>query len=469
MQIGRKDLFWNYAATSMRILSGIVVLPIALRTLPSEEMGIWSIFLSLITITSLLDFGFSNSFSRNITYVYSGVKELKTKGYAVATENTAIDYGLLKSLLTAMKRYYGVAALVFLIVFLAGSPFYMSSVLTQYSGDKQAIWIAWYIFGALLAYELYTFYYSSILTGRGLIKKNMQIVVLSQSVRIAITIVFLLLGFGIISLVLGLFIGDIVNRTLSYRVFYDKETKAKLRDITPSQKTSKVIKIIMPNSVKMGLAALGSFGINQAIVLVSPFYLSLPEVASYGISRQLVMLIYSFGLTWSITFIPQLSQYRVLCDYAGVKRLYIKGRINMILIFIVFGAMLLLFGNYALDLINSKTPLLNPVYLFLMLLFALLDANQYIAISTLLTKNEVPYFKSILFTGFASVLLLILMFNYTSIGLLCLILAPNIAMCAYQNWKWTLTVAKEINLQPKDYIAVIRSLYEELKHKKNYQ
>jgi len=78
MQIGRKDLLWNYAATSMRILSGIVVLPITLRMLPSEEIGIWSIFLALMTITSLLDFGFSNSFSRNVTYIYSGVKELKT-------------------------------------------------------------------------------------------------------------------------------------------------------------------------------------------------------------------------------------------------------------------------------------------------------------------------------------------------------------------------------------------------------
>jgi O-antigen/teichoic acid export membrane protein len=141
MQIGRKDLLWNYAATSMRILSGIIVLPIALRMLPSDEMGIWSIFISLMTITSLLDFGFSNSFSRNVTYIYSGVKELKTKGYAVA-ETSEVDYGLLKTLLMAMKRYYGIAALVFLIIFLTGSPFYISSILEQYSGNKQAIWIA---------------------------------------------------------------------------------------------------------------------------------------------------------------------------------------------------------------------------------------------------------------------------------------------------------------------------------------
>jgi len=146
-------------------------------------------------------------------------------------------------------------------------------------------------------------------------------------------------------------------------------------------------------------------------------------------------------------------------DYNGVKRLYIKGTINMIFIFIVLGTALLLLGNYALDLINSKTSLVKPAYLFLMLLFAFLDANQYIAISTLLTKNEVPYFKSVMLTGCASVLLLIIMFNYTSLGVLCLILAPNIAMCAYQNWKWSIVVIKEINLQFKDYIFVMKSFY----------
>jgi len=458
MQIGRKDLFWNYAATSMRILSGIIVLPVVLRMFPSEEVGIWGIFLSLMTITALLDFGFSNSFSRNVTYVYSGAKELKVKGYSVA-ETSEVDYGLLKSLLLAMKRYYGIIAIVFLIIFLSASPFYLSSVLAQYSGDKQPIWIAWYIFGGVLAYELYTFYYGSILQGRGLIKRNMQIVAFSQSIRIIATLTFLFAGLGFISLVLGLLTGSIINRILSYYVFYDKVTRTNLRNIVPTEITSKVIKIVLPNSVRLGLVALGSFGIHQAIVLISPFYLSLPEVASYTISRQLVMFIYSFGFTWLATFIPQLSHYRVRQDYNGVKRLYIKGTINMIFIFIVLGTALLLLGNYALDLINSKTSLVKPAYLFLMLLFAFLDANQYIAISTLLTKNEVPYFKSVMLTGCASVLLLIIMFNYTSLGVLCLILAPNIAMCAYQNWKWSIVVIKEINLQFKDYIFVMKSFY----------
>ena len=459
MQIGRKDLLWNYAATSMRIVSGIVVLPIALRMLPSEEMGIWSIFISLMTITSLLDFGFSNSFSRNITYVYSGVKELKTKGYAVA-ETAKIDYGLLKTLLLAMKRYYGIAALVFLIIFLAGSPFYISSVLQQYSGDNQAIWIAWYIFGGILAYELYTYYYNAILTGRGLIKRNMQIIVLSQSIRIVATLAFLFAGLGIISLVLGLLISDVINRILAYHVFYDKETKNNLATATITRVWD-TIKTLAPNSLKVGFTSLSYFLRNQSFILIAPFYLSLSQIAEYGISRQLIALISTLGLTWYYTFYSKTAQYQVREDIAGVKRLYIKGILNLIFLFVVGGSVLLLFGSDAMLFIKSKTPLLCNEYLFLMLLFLFLEGRQGIANGTLIAKNKVPFFKADIISGVCSVFLLLLMLNFTQLGVLSLILATGLVLFAYLNWKIPATLAKEIQLTWKDYITVIQNFRKE--------
>ena len=455
MQIGRKDLLWNYAATAMRILSGIIVLPVMLRLLPSEEVGIWAIFLSLTTITSLLDFGFSHSFSRNITYVFSGVKEIKTEGFTIA-ETSDIDYSLLKSLLTAMKRYYGITALLFLIIFIVFSPFYLSSVLDQYNGNKQEIWIAWYIFGILLAYELYTYYYNAILTGRGLVKRSMQVTVLSQSVRIAVTIVLLLYGLGIISLVLGMLLGDILNRMLMYWAFYDKVTRDKL-SLVNADSAWKTIRILAPNSLKMGLITLSNFLRNQAIVLIAPFYLTLSELAEYGISKQLIALIATLGLTWYYTFLPVMAKYRVRDDSNGVKRLFIKGEIILLFVFATLGIVFLLFGNDVLLLIKSKTYLLCGGYLFLMLLFSLLESNQNMAYGVLITKNEVPFFRANIFSGILSVLVLWLMLKFTSLGVLSFILATGLTLSLYLNWKLPLEVAKEINLKVKDYWTVLKS------------
>ena len=461
MQIRRSDLFWHYTATSMRILSGLVVLPISLRLLPSEEIGIWSIFLSLMTITTLLDFGFSNSFSRNVSYIYSGVKELKTSGYTIA-ENAEIDYGLLKRLLMAMKRYYGWAAIIFLLLFVSAGSFYISFVLGSYGGERQTIWIAWYILGGALAYELYTYCYNTILIGRGLIKRSMQITVLSQSVRIVVTVLFLLYGLGIISLVLGLFVGDLVNRIMAHRAFYDKETTLKLSGTNISQQWE-TIKTLAPNSLKIGFISLSIFLRNQSMVIIAPSFLSLSQIGEFGISKQLVSIISTLGLTWYYTFYSQTAQYRVRDDIKGVKRLYIKGNLNLILMYIVGGSALLLFGSQALFYIQSKTSLLCNWYLFLMLLFSFLEARQTLANGTLLTKNEVPFFKADIISGVCSVLVLLLLLKCTPWGQLGLILSTGLVLCAYMNWKVPITLAKEIKLTFKDYICTLHDLWKENK------
>lgn len=451
MKIGRKDIVWNYVATFMRIASGIVILPIVLRMLPSEEVALWGLFLTISSLTTLLDFGFSNSFSRNVAYVFSGVTELKSKGYvAVENKNPQINFSLLKSVIKAMQSYYGVMALLFLAIFVVASPFYMSSVLEQYTGNKDEIWVAWFLYGALVAYEFYTCYYNSLMSGRGLIKRNMQIIILSQSLRIIVSVICLLLGMGIISLVVGMLVSDIVNRTLSYYSFYDKQIKLQLKTavIMP---VFNVMKVMAPNAFKIGLTTLGFFALSQAITLISPFYLTLPEVAQYNISKQMVSLIVSIGGTWFGTFYPQLTQYRVKNENLNVKRLYIKGILTMIVVFVIAGTALLLLGNPILELIHSQTMLLSSTLLLLMLIFSFLEACQSISTSTLLTKNEVPFFKSVLISGGVSLILLFILFKFTTLGVLSMILAPGITLTLYQNWKWPYMVIKELKIRPVDF------------------
>ncbi|MDD3321947.1 MAG: O-unit flippase-like protein [Paludibacter sp.] len=454
MKIGRKDIFWNYMATFMRIASGIIILPLVLKMLPTEEYGLWSIFLTISSLITLLDFGFSNSFSRNIVYVFSGVTELKAKGYvAVELKDSPIDYSLLKSVITAMKRYYGAMSLIFLVIFIVASPVYMNSVLQKYSGDKQEIWIAWFTYGVIVAYEFYTYYYNSLLTGRGLIKRNMQIIIISQSVRILVSVICLLLKMGIISMIIGMFFGDIVNRTLSYYSFYDKKIKAQIKEAIVMP-VMEVMKIMAPNAFKIGLTTLGYFALTQAILLISPFYLTLSEVAEYGISKQLVSLILSIGGTWFGTFYPQLTQYRIRDENENVKRLYVKGILTVAIVFIVAGTGLLWFGNSILEMIHSKTFLLNNWILLAMLIFSFFEACQSISTSTLLTKNEVPFFKSVLISGGASLLLLFILFNFTNLGVWSMVLAPGIVLSLYHNWKWPYMVIKELNIKPHYIITI---------------
>ncbi|MDR0686148.1 MAG: hypothetical protein LBF79_01620, partial [Dysgonamonadaceae bacterium] len=87
INIGRKDVLWNYAATFLQLGVGVIMLPFILRVFPQETVDVWTIFTTIMTLTNLLDFGYNPSFARNVSYVVSGVKELKTTGYNIVENN----------------------------------------------------------------------------------------------------------------------------------------------------------------------------------------------------------------------------------------------------------------------------------------------------------------------------------------------------------------------------------------------
>ena len=345
MQIGKKDIAWNFAGTMMRVASGVILLPLVLRMLSKEDVGLWNIYLQIGGLALLLDFGFQSAFSRNITYIFSGVKVLQAEGYSSVDDNDkSISYPLLKSVIQAMRRFYGIIAVVFLFIFFAASPFYLTRVLRDYHGgtDLKVIWFSWFIYGVLVAYQLYTYYYSSLLIGRGMVKKQQQIYVVGQSFRIGASIVLLMMGYGIVSMVVGQLVSDIFTRVLSYNAFYDKDIKLKLKSAIASP-VKEIIKIMSPNATRIGITTLGWFLTSKIIIIVAPLLsISLSTVGSYGITMTMVSLIMSLSTLWSSTFYPKLTLYRVNNLHEDLKRVYIKGQLAMITVYIICGTGLFL-------------------------------------------------------------------------------------------------------------------------------
>ena len=73
---GFKDVVWSYVGTFLRFGSSLLVLPFILKTIPSEQLGIWYIFQTLNSLVALLDFGFSGTVVRNVAYSWAGVADL---------------------------------------------------------------------------------------------------------------------------------------------------------------------------------------------------------------------------------------------------------------------------------------------------------------------------------------------------------------------------------------------------------
>ncbi|MDR0437874.1 MAG: hypothetical protein LBH22_06180 [Bacteroidales bacterium] len=446
MQIGRKDVFWSYAATFLQIGAGIILLPFILRVFPQETVAIWTVFLTIITLSSMLDFGFNPSFARNISYVISGVKELKKTGFQIVEHtNCEVDYGLFKGLIHAMRWFYGRVSFLFFILLITVGTYYIHTILKTYSYNHAEVYISWAILCIINSYSLYTLYYDSLLQGQGLVKKARQIQVVGQFVYLLVAVVMIMLSFNLIAVVSAQALSVIIRRFLSYKTIYTTEFKQRLHNVV-AQSRKEILKLISPNAVKLGLTGLGGFLLAQSSVIMGSLYLSLNEMASYGITMQIVGILATVATVYGGVYTPKIAQFRTYSNHNSIKHIYLKGCLLLLGTFLIGSLLLIFFGNRVLMLIGSQTPLLGTLPIFLILLTSLLVANHSFAASILMSKNYVPFFKPSIISGLFVVVGLFFVLKYTSLGLMGLIIVPLVVNISYQSWKWPLEVIKDLKL-----------------------
>jgi O-antigen/teichoic acid export membrane protein len=441
---------WNYMATFLQIGVGVILLPFILRVFPQETVAIWNIFTTIITLAGLLDFGFNPSFARNVSYVVSGVKELKAIGYnTVESHNSEVDYSLFKGLINAMKWFYARTAVVFFVLLATAGTYYMHTVLKTYSGSHSEVYIAWAILVAINSYSLYTMYYDSLMQGQGLIKRSKQIQIVGQCVYLVVAVVLILLRFNLIAIVSAQALSVIIRRVLLYCTIYTDEFKQRLHNVKVYSK-KKVLKSIYPNATKVGIASLGEFLVSRSALVIGSLFLSLNEIASYGLSLQLVMIIASISAVYFASYQPKIARYKVQNNDYAIVRIYLKSCGVMFFTFMVGGIGLIFFGDWALQIIKSQTLLLPSSFLIAMVIISYLDFNRGMAGWVLVAGNDVPFFKSNLITACLTLCLLFVFLQYANLGVWGLILAQGITQIAYQNWKWPMKVAKKLQISAVD-------------------
>ena len=443
--IGKCDLIWAMLATLFRIGSGVLLFPMVLSMLPSETVGVWTIFTSVTLITGILDFGFNQSFARNISYVFSGVRSLKRNGheYVADAENEKIDYALLKNTIGAMRYFYSRMALTLFVFLAVGGTFYMYSLMQNYGGDVREIYVAWAIVCIVNSYNLYTLYYDSLLSGRGLIKRKNQIVLIGNISYLSLAVVLLLCRLGLVAIVSAQLVSVLIIREMSRRSFYSTDIKNGLSNVAEGEYKS-VLKAIVPNAVKLGLASVGGFLTFRLSTFVGPMYISLSDMASFGITLQLLSVVSSLALLYTNVYLPKVFQWRVENNITQVRRTF---RLSMLLVFIAFisgGLLISLLGNWALDVLGSDTQLLAGGLLAFLVLHYYLETNMVNATEYLLAKNEVPFYKRYLVSGVVTVILLFVFVGYLGLGVWGIIAAPMISQSILQYWKWPYEVYKEL-------------------------
>jgi O-antigen/teichoic acid export membrane protein len=443
--IGKRDLIWATLATLFRIGSGVLLFPMVLNMLPSETVGVWTIFTSVALITGILDFGFNQSFARNISYVFSGVRSLKRDGHELVDDANVVDvdYGLLKNTIASMRYFYSRMAIVLFLLLAIGGTFYVYGLMQDYSGDVREVYVAWGIVCIVNSYNLYTLYYDSLLSGRGLVKRKNQIVLIGNVAYLLLAVVLLLCGMGLVAIVASQLVSVLIIRGLSRRSFYSAAIVEGL-DGAKVADYKAVLRAIVPNAVKLGLASVGGFLTFRLSTFVGPIYISLSDMASFGITLQLLSVVSSLALLYTNVYLPKVFQWRVEHRVERVRRTFYTSMLLVFVVFVCGGLAIGLLGNWALDILGSDTQLLSGGLLLFLVVHYYLESNMVNATEYLLAKNEVPFYKRYVVSGCVTVCLLFLFVGYCNWALWGIIAAPMISQSVLQYWKWPYEVIKEL-------------------------
>lgn len=467
MHVRKTDMLWSYAGTILALGINFIIIPILMRYLDQNALGLWQVFTSIGSIAILLDFGFSPTLARNIAYIWSGASDLKKTGGYVVAENKEPNYDMLSKVLKVCQRIYLIISLFALLFLSTIGTVYIIHITKDFTGYRHLI--AWTIYLAAVFINLYFYYCSAALIGIGQVGNNNKAKFYASIVQIVACFILCIFQFGIIAPCFAYLLFGLFFRGLARRRFYSTNNlKEKLHQLVRQVETSEIKRIflvIWHNAWRDGLVVFSMFLIGQANTIICSLFYTLQQTAMYSLSLQFVQ---GIGIVSSVTYAtyqPKLQAAYIKQDITETKRLVSFSVVTYCIVYFVSFIMLITIGIPFLELVNRRyvfdIPLLLGIGLYIFF------QKRYIMYCSFISNtNKVPYVKAFILSGFLSVLLSIAFSKYLSIGIWGLVLGQFLSQSVYNNWQWSRRVKKTLNLHTvgmlriavNDYKRILREI-----------
>ena len=455
MKITNKDIIWGYLGTIFNLATNIILLPFVYIFLTGDELGIWYIFMSIGSIVNLLDFGFTPTLNRNIAYTWSGANQLKKERAEFVNSETGPNIFLFKTVLISSKYIYLlISTLALLLLFTLGTRYILYLGL-NFKGNY--LMISWCIFVIAIFVNLYMSYFGSFLKGVGAISQYNKALVISKSCQIIISIILLLLDFGLLAVALAYLITGFVYRFLCKMYFFKYENIGDLlKENIISIKLSEVKKyflIIWHNAWRDGLVSVSNFLATQASTILCSLFLSLTQTGIYSLSLQIVTVIQNVSSSLYTVYQPLMQEAFIRNDREKPKRLMATA-ITVYSTFFLIGSILIsTFGVYLLEIFKPNSHI-NKFYLISMCLYIFLLQHHQLNASYISNTNRIPYVKAFIISSLITVISEFILLKYTNLNEWSLLLGPLLVQLSYNNWKWPLFVMKELNTNIYEMVKI---------------
>nr|AXL05073.1 O antigen flippase [Aeromonas hydrophila] len=448
----KNDVLWGYLSQFFNMASSLLLLPFILHFLNTEDIGLWYVFVSIVSFIQLLEFGFLPTISRYISYVFSGAQNIELNKVPNYNENGAVNIYLLSGIISSAKKIYGIISVLALIIVVFCGSAYLWTL--EYSGDKLYLLLSWFVYGVATTVIFYFGYFNCILKGRGDQTKMNQSIVLSKLSSIFVTIPLLYLDVGILSIAIGVLVSAIVDRVLVGFFVFDKSQHQTLEAFNVKSEID-YTKVIWGNAKLMGLVQLGNFLTVRSSVLIVSSVIGLDAAATYGFTLQITSVAVIISSMYFGLQLPLMNSAQIRNDQQSI-RIAFKCSIGIAwVLFFLYAVFVSTFGVYIVDVLFDTATLLPRPMLIIFSMAAFLEMNHSLCTAYLTTRNQIIFMKPMLITG-VFIFISSLAFGYI-FGLWGVILSQFVLQLIYNNWKWPLLAFRELGLSIKDPILELKN------------
>lgn len=421
--------FWAIIGTGLRVGSGLIVLPIALRSLQQNELGLYYTFLGITGLAIMLDFGFSPTIVRNASYAMGGAERFSKRGLPAMSGSGNANWLLLHQLETAAKRWYHMLGYVICSILVFGGGLFVRGQIIQADLPRELIF-CWMIFAVAATYGFATSYWKDLLAGIGQMTAVAQCGIVSQIFGLILLVVGLLSGWGIWSYAISSTFTAVACHLLYKRAFY---RSIPARDgIDGSVHFSEVFGSLWPMAWRQGVVTLGAYLIIRGNTLVCSQKLGLSETGSYGLTLNVLTLIFQVVSVPLMMSWPQIGKLRVRRENGLILKVFFMRAYGGLVAAALIIVVLVMWGNDLLAVIKANSSLLPtlPFTLFACVLW--LENHHSMYAGLVLSENENPFLKPAIISG-----LLIFGLSWWSAsayGVVGLIATQGLVQLLWNNW-----------------------------------
>lgn len=411
----------------------IIILPLILIYLETDEISLWYLFLTFINLQNLADMGFSQTFSRIISYSMGG-RNLNEIGLIKKLNNTSSrppNLDLLRKIWGTMHKIYNwLSFFAFILLLVFGTLSLLEPIAK--SNDQISAWSSWGIILFTSLFLLRGNKYSAYLQGVNEVALLRRWEAIFELFIFVSYLTIILLGGGLLGLVIINQSWKIVN--IFRNRFLAKQVNNKFLHAKIHNKFHRdVFDTIWPSVWRSGLGIIFAQGPIHFSGIIYAQFGPIDKLASFLVALRILKVVNSFSQAPFYSQIPLFNLLRAQGKDDILEILFIRRMRFSYYSFIIPSILVGLFSEYVFNLIPSNVQFVQIQIWFLLSIGGYLERFGAMHLHIFSTTNQIIWHiangvTAILFFSFTT------LFLFYSLDILSFPLAMIISNLLFYCW-----------------------------------